>query len=130
MGDVRDDPVDAEKVAKEMVALFRATAVQVKGLDPHLLEGLGITRAEAFRMIFSEAAATYRGEKIDVRRAREKVQGPTESQLKYIEDLAKRKIDGRDLVLSYLRRVGKKSVEELTKDEASELIDLLKGSGL
>lgn len=61
-----------------------------------------------------------RGERLDASEM-----GPTSKQIKFIQSLA-RNNNGTEIVSSHLKKLKKESLEELTRKEASELIEKLK----
>lgn len=63
-----------------------------------------------------------RGERLDASEL-----APTAKQLKFIQTLQKSP-DGSGIASSYLKKLRKAQLEELTRKEASELIELLKGT--
>lgn len=63
-----------------------------------------------------------RGERLDASEM-----APTTKQLRFIQSLQKSP-DGSGIASSYMKKLKKKSLEELTRKEASELIEMLKST--
>lgn len=87
----------------------------------------GIGKASVNELSINEASELIdtlmkmpRGERLDASEM-----GPTGKQIKFIQSLAKNQ-NGTNTVSSYLKKVKKGSLEELTRKEASELIEKLK----
>ena len=81
-----------------------------------------------FPILFSEACTTYRSFLIEKRRAEHNGHGEplTDKQKEYIMNLVEKHNIDTMILTTFSRAKGKKGVAELSKSEASELIEYLK----
>jgi len=114
---------------EEAVKLFSELRKQFESLPPSYFGVIGLTRGEAFALIYSETCKFERMLNIEQRRQNHdnKI---TEKQLKYLNVLQADDSAIKKIVYEYLSEKGKENIEQLTREEASELIDkILKGDG-
>ena len=111
----------------DAIKIFAELRKQFERLSPSYFAVTGLTRGEAFALIYSEACKFERAAAIEQRRQNHdnKI---TEKQLKYLNVLQADDSAAKKVIYEYLSEKGKENIEQLTKEEASALIDrILKG---
>lgn len=92
----------------------------------------GLSRSEAFLAIYSEACKNYRSLQIEENRQQRQQESKdepiTEKQINYLKYLAEKQQNAMDIMAHYIIEHKKENVKELTKSEASELIEKIKGA--
>ena len=112
-------------------------------LPDDYFKNIGLSKGEAFSLIFEQACTTYRGllieeryrgyeqenEHIEKEEGEKKKNGKehkaTEKQINYIMSFYDKNRDYQNIIHEYIQEVGKQKIYDLNTKEASELIDRL-----
>ena len=112
---------------EQATKIFTELRGEFEKLSPQYFAVTGLSRGEAFALIYSEACKFERMMNIEQRRQNHNNK-ITEKQLKYLNVLQADDSAAKKVIYEYLSEKGKESIEQLTKEEASMLIDrILKG---
>ena len=115
---------------EQAVKVFAELRGEFEKLSPQYFAVTGLSRGEAFALIYSEACKFERMMNIEQRKQNHSEEKATEKQIKYINNLRADNSAATKIIFQYLQEKGKEKIEELSKEEASALIDkILKGDG-